>query len=263
MRKDGCVFRTGWIIQDCARASGGVAYGRAKLRERRTNSGQGQQTEHKTKKTVDHVEFVADMDAMVKKVDYILRKHCVNTLLGWFADDDATAAVMAEVVQLKVEAAALNQRAAGHTARTASIDVVPLRLDLTLPAAVRILVSTLREILTAFHDALRAGQLSDLHKLRIRAINLDLLVCEPTSSKIRFALARAPQAAKEIRGAQRVALKAAKEAGKKKEDLDRIAALVAQQAGAQLDLSVIEAALAALQCCAAQPDTGSMESTGS
>jgi len=219
-------IRPGWMVADCSTASGGVTYDREKLGEKQINQRVGLQTEHKTMKTVDHVQVCAAIDAVVKRVDYILRKHCARTPIGWFADQPALLKVKAEVEEIKAEATDLNRQAErSGSERRAYIQIVPLRLDLAHAEATQEIARTVRTVLTEIRDVLRSGKLADLHKLRIRSINLDKLATGFQSDAIRFALDRVPIAAKEIR-----------EALKRGE---RKAAI-----GAKLDLESIEAALA-------------------
>lgn len=222
-------LRPGWIIRDCARAFGGVEYDCAKIREQSVNHGQGTLTEHRTKKIVDHVEYVTAMDAVVKKVDYVLRKHCAHTLLGWFCDNAAKRVVMAEVAQLQREAEILNAQAEAdkRTARRVKIRVVPLRLDLTLPEATQEITETIRDLLIEIRDALRAGRIDEIHKLRIRARNLDKLVMGSASDAIRLALERVPRVAKELREQQRRLPPEASAEGAKKLDLEAIETAIA------------------------------------
>jgi hypothetical protein len=234
-------IRPGWIVADCSRASGGIRYDREMIREKPINHGVGLQADHKTRKTVDHVEFCAAIDAIVKKVDYVLRKHCARTSAGWFADDRALVRVKAEVAQIEDEADALNTRALkAHSARQAYIRVWPLHIELAHPEAVQEIARTVRTVLTEIRDALRAGELKDLHKLRIRSKNLHQLATGFQSDAIRFALERVPQAARELRDAVKVVKVAAKDDPK----MDAALAAACKRAGKQLDLEAIEAAIA-------------------
>jgi hypothetical protein len=81
-----------------------------------------------------------------------------------------------------------------------------------------------RTVLSDLLETLRSGRLDELHKFKIRSINLDKLAVGFQADSIRFALDRVPIAAKEIR-----------EAVKKGEKPEK--------AGAAVDLEVIEAAI--------------------
>jgi hypothetical protein len=242
-------FRPGWLLVDTSSASGGIRYDRELVKEKSINKGNGLQADHKTRKTVDHVEYCAAADAVVKKVDYVLRKHCTRTEMGWFADDQALAKVKGEIALLEAEAHDLNTNGAkkAKSARRAKIRVVPLRLDLDRREAVAEIVHTIRSVLTELRDALRAGDLASLHKLKIRSKNLDKLAVGFQSDAIRFALARVPVAANEIRDSIKTVVRATRNGGGSKEDIDEATATAAAKAGAKVDLEAIEAALAHFQ----------------
>ena len=222
-------FRPGWIIRDCSVATGGVTYQRTLVDEEIKN--RRMVSDYETRKTVDNVEFVATIDAVVKKVDYILRKYCTRTDMGWFADDTRLGDVKREVAQLRVEAEALNGAAkAARSARRAKIRVAALKLDLAQPEAVAEIADTIRSVLSEMLEALRAGDIGSMHKLKIRAMNLDLLATGIQSDAIRFAVERALQAVTEIKLAVR--------------NLGGDPAVAASKAGKALDLEMIEAAIA-------------------
>ena len=239
-------FRPGWMIVDCSSASGGIRYDRELLKEKSINKGNGMQADHKTRKTVDHVEFCAAIDAVVKKVDYVLRKHCARTAMGWFADDSALHKVKAEVAEILREAEELNTNAAkkAKSARRAKIRVVPLKLDLAKPEAVQEIAHTIRDVLTELHDALRAGDVASLHKLRIRSKNLERLAVGFQSDAIRFALERISPAANEIREAIKNAKRAKQNDGGSMEEIEEAVAAAARRAGGKVDIESIEAAIA-------------------
>ena len=238
-------FRPGWMIVDCSSASGGIRYDRELLKEKTINKGNGLQADHKTRKTVDNVEFCAAIDAVVKKVDYVLRKNCARTDMGWFADDAALKRVKAEVAEIEHEAAELNSNAAkkAKSARRAKIRVVPLKLDLAKPEAVQEIAATIRNVLGELHTALREGDLGSLHKLRIRAKNLDQLATGFQSDAIRFALQRVQPAANEIREAVKNATRVLRKVDDEKAFAEAAVA-AAKRAGSRVDIESIEAAIA-------------------
>jgi hypothetical protein len=238
-------FRPGWMIVDCSSASGGIRYDRELVKEKSINKGNGVQADHKTRKTVDHVEFCAAVDAVVKKVDYVLRKHCARTDMGWFADDVALKKVKAEITAIEHEADDLNMNAAkkAKSERRAKIRVVPLKLDLAKPEAVQEIAHTIRGVLIELRDALRSGDLASLHKLRIRSKNLERLAIGFQSDAIRFAMERVPAAATEIREAVRNVTRAAKDDGEDKAAVEEAATAAAKRAGARVDIESIEAAI--------------------
>lgn len=237
-------FRPGWMVVDCSSASGGIQYDRELLKEQ--SIGNGLQADHKTRKTVDNVAFCQEVDAVVKKVDYVLRKHCARTEMGWFADDNALQKVKAEVALLAEEAALLNTVGArkAKSARRAKIRVVPLKLDFDKREAVQEIAHTIRAVLTELRDTLRAGDLPNLHKLKIRSKNLEKLAVGFQSDAIRFALDHVPVAANEIRDAVRAAKRAATNDGKGKLAVEKATNAAAKRAGAKVNIESIEAAIA-------------------
>lgn len=239
-------FRPGWMMVDCSSASGGIRYDRELVAEEPINRRRGMQVDHKTRKTVDNVEFCAAVDAVVKKVDYVLRKHCARTDMGWFADDSVLHKVKAEVAEIMREADELNNVGAkkAKSARRAKIRVVPLKLDLAKPEAVQEIAATIRGVLIELRDALKAGDLASLHKLRIRSRNLEKLAVGFQSDAIRFALERVPLAAAEIREAVKNVTRAAKNDGEDKDKVDDLGVQAAKRAGAKVDVESIEAAIA-------------------
>jgi len=225
-------FRPGWILRDRAEAKGGVYYYRELIDEQL--DGDRLVSDHKTRKTVDNVTFVAEADALVKKVHYVLRKHCTRTELGWFADDACWAKVKAEVAILQDEAVDINRRAkAARSERQVTVNVVPLRLDLVQPEVVREIATTIRGIMVELLTTLRSGDITPIHKLKIRSRNLEQLAVGIQADVIRFALDRAWQAASEIKQAMDAAPASATQRRFK----------LAQEVGRSLDLEMIEAAI--------------------
>jgi hypothetical protein len=238
-------FRPGWLVVDCSSASGGIRYDRELVKEKSINEGHGLRADHKTRKTVDHVAFCAAVDAIVKKVDYVLRKHCARTQMGWFADDKALRKVKAEIAEIAREAEDLNTNAAkkAQSARRAYISVAPLKLDPAHPEAVQEISRTIRGTLTELRDALRTGDVASLHKLRIRSTNLAQLAVGFQSDAIRFALECVPVAALKIREARKHAERAAKNSGENAATIEEAATAAAKRAGAKVDIEAIEAAI--------------------
>lgn len=234
---DTVAIQPGWLVRDVSSASGGVKHDRQLIKEaavstatgRPARGGKGRKAEYKTKTTVDHVEICAAIDACVKRVDYALRKNCARTPFGWVTDTDGLARIRTEIAEIDAEATELNERARrAKSARRAYIGVVPAKIEVSTPEAVREIARTVRTVLTDVRDALRNGHVAELHKLKIRSINLDKLAVGFQADAIRFALERVPEATKELR-----------EAIKKGED--------PAAAGAKLDLEVIEAAIVHFQ----------------
>lgn len=198
----------GWIVVNCSTAKGGIHYERTPLGEHKINAGKGLQSDHRTKKTVDHLEAVALVDAAVKRADYACKVHGANTALGWFVDDISLAALKADIALITAEATQANQvaRAVGSK-REAYINIVPLKLDLATESAAREIARTIREVLGGIITALRSGQVKKskdgkiedkLHAPLLRCKNLDRLAVGLAGEAVKIALQRIPEAKKEI-----------------------------------------------------------------
>lgn len=241
-------FKPGWIVVDVSSATGGVSYDRTVVDEVAINNNDGVRVDTMTRKTVDHVGHVTAIDALVKKVDYVLRKHATRlggaARVGWFVDDATLDLVRTEVAELRAEAERLNAlgRQLGSE-RQATIDIVPLRLDLDREEAVREITRTIRDVLGAFNTALRAGDVESLHKLKLRAINLDKLAVGFQADAIRMALDCAVEAGKTLKTAATVAGRAARNAGSDAAAIKAAESAAAVAEAAKLDLGAIEAAL--------------------
>lgn len=241
------VLRPGWLIIDNSTASGGIRYDRHVIEDATTtiNRGAGIETTHQTVKTVDHVEFCARIDALVKKVDYSLRKHGTRVGKNWFADDEALKVIEAEIAEIATEAARLNTLGAeeARSDRRAHIGIMPIPIDFDREEAVREIARTIRETMTEVLTALQAGAVDDFHKLKIRCMNLDKLAVGMQSDAIRFALERFAEAAKEIKTAANEARKKALASAAREADADKAAADAAAKLGRKLDLESIQVAI--------------------
>lgn len=217
-------IKPGWVIKDCACATGGVRYRRKYKRDE--TSGERRTVDFETRKIIDHVIIVRDLDAIVKKVDYILRKHCARTNLGWFATDDGLVKVRAELTRVEAEARALNESAAiAGSLHRAYIGIAPLRVDVATPEAAREIARTVHDCLGDILVTLRKGEIGqELAGKLLRARNLDQLATGMQAEALRFALEQIAQARKDIR----VALKKGTSA---------------QDAGAAVNLEAVENAI--------------------
>lgn len=239
------VLKPGWLIIDNSTASGGVHYDRAMLDETTINRGRGVQTTHQTVKSVDHVEFCAAIDALVKRVDYVMRKHATKVGKNWFADNGGLKAIEGEVAEIAAEAERLNTAGAdaARSDRRAYIAIMPIPIDYNREEAVREIARAIRETLTDVLTALQAGEVADFHKLKIRCINLDKLAVGMQSDAIRFALERFETARKEIKTAANAARKKALASEAREADADKAAADAAARVGRSLDLEEIQVAI--------------------
>lgn len=197
-------IKPGWIIKDCSHANGGVHYRRKYQRDEQT--GERRTVDFETRKIIDHVIVVRDLDATVKRVDYLLRKHCTRTSLGWFATDEALVKVREGLTRVEDEARALNTSAAiAGSCHRAYIGIAPLRVDTSTPEAAREIARTVRDCLTDILVTLRKGEIGqELAGKLLRARNLDQLATGMQAEALRFGLEQLGQARRDIR----IALKA-------------------------------------------------------
>jgi hypothetical protein len=175
----------GWVIIDESTATGGIFCVRQEVQEHR--KGRGIQTSHLSTRHVDHVEICAALDAVPKKADYILRKHCARWSGGWFTDDHGLARIREEIEILRQEAEDLNDRASRvDSERRAHVGIVAAR-----PAEPEFSASALRTVRGALTDmlvTLREERKKDVHKLKIRTTNLHLLARGTHAAALRYAL---------------------------------------------------------------------------
>jgi hypothetical protein len=239
------IFRPGWLVIDQSTASGGIRYERRALDESTINRGNGIKTVHRSTKTVDHVEYCAAVDACVKRVDYVLRKHGTKVGRNWFADAPGLQAIEAEVAEIAIEADRLNTSDAieARSDRRAYIGILPMPIDFDRAEAVREIARTIRETLGEIETALRAGRVEDFHKLKLRSLNMDKLAVGMQSDAIRFALDCFATSRRAVKEAARTALKRAHEHGAAPIKADQAAVAAAQACGAALDLEAIQVAI--------------------
>jgi len=236
--QDRIKVRPGYLVIDTSTATGGVSYDRQYGEATKINNGQGLQATLQTVKTVDHVEAVAALDALKKKVDYACRRYCARTAFGWFADEISLRGLRKEIDELRAEAVTLNAAAAAvGSERRAHVGIVAGKLELASPDAAREIARTIREVLGGVLDALRSGhikkvadsdgkvtQKDELHAPLLKCRNLDRLAVGLAGESVKLALARIPEAKKEL-------LEAIKD-GRDPEEV-----------GAELDLGAIENAI--------------------
>lgn len=197
-------IRPGYVVLDVSSATGGVHYQRREIEQHKIGPDhEGLQARHETVKTVDHVVAVKDVDAVVKQVDYAIRKYCAKTVFGPFADEDNLAKLQAEVAKIKAEAVEVNERAvAVGSARRAYIGIVPAKLDVVSPEAAEEIARTVREVLGDLRDALRVGDVGPrFDGVFLRSKNLANLAVGLQSDAVRFALDCVKEARKRVKDA--------------------------------------------------------------
>jgi len=235
-------IRPGWIVQDSSHARGGIHYERHYLDTDEFGKA-GLMTRHETTKTVDHVILCKKVDAVVKQVDYALRKHCARSGFGYFADNASLAKVRADVDKIRDQADEINAQArASGCARRAHIRIVPLAVSVSNDDAMHEIARHIRDSLADLRDLLRQGEIGHaLSAAFLRARNLPLLTVGLQSDSLVFALQAAVAAKKEIRYAV------------KKEDKSP------ESAGRRVNLDAIEAAIELFTPSQYPPDMVDME----
>lgn len=199
------MINAGYIIIDTSRTRGGVTYVRDYEKQRK--QGRGHKVTIRTVKQIDNAKLVAETDALVQSARYVLRKHCAKTSLGWFARAGVLADIEAEFAELRYQAQEANERAqVAGSARRVQIGYVPLVLDFGLPGAAEEIRRTIAELCQDFVDTLRAGDVTGLGKLFIRAKNLEQLAIGPGRAVIIRAIENAKEARSELRTALRTKL---------------------------------------------------------
>jgi hypothetical protein len=218
-------LRPGYIVVDCSKATGGVQYEQTAHEVEESRRGR-EVVSWSTRRTVDHKQVVADIDALVKKVDYLLRVNCTRAGWGWFADKDAAAKVRHGMDLLEEQAEALNDDAKRlGSARRVHLAVIFASIDVTNESVAQEVYRTVRENLQAIFDCLRGGMAgAELDKLMLRAKNMGNVAAGITQTALSDALSRIP----EWRADLRAGLKEGKEPAK---------------AGAKLNLDPLEAAI--------------------
>lgn len=194
-------LKSGFIMNDASTATGGIRYAREVLEERRTADGEGTIKIWKTEKVVDHDDLVRRVDAISKKVDYVLRKHCSRLGRFYFADQEQHDAVMAEVVNLKNAARTVNieARAAG-CGRRAYVSVLPSQINLAHEDAAREVAHTIQTTLGDMLEVIKAGDIGrPFEKVMLRMRNLEKLAVGICAESIVFAREAAKSAKKAIR----------------------------------------------------------------
>lgn len=194
-------LQPGYIVVDCSTATGGVTY--EQTRHTVEEEGVGEVSRWTTRKTVDHKQVVADMDNLVKRGDWVLRKHCSRAGFGWFATADALAKVRHDMEELREAGDKLNRAAKKlGSARRVHISFVSAYIDVTNEQVAQEIYRTAADTLQAIHDALRAGLIGpELDKVMIRAKNMGNIAAGILQTALNDALSKIPEWRSEIRAA--------------------------------------------------------------
>lgn len=198
----------GYVIIDVSTSGGGLRYVREHLST--DQDGERVETEYKTNKIVDNVAAVKEIDALVKDVDYILRKNCVATAFGYFATDKQLEEVHKQIEDRKRQMERLNHRAeAVGSAHRGRVGIIAARLDIANGDTMRECYRAIRETLDAIYTALLRGDVRDIADARdkqkvthrnqlrpamLRAKNLETMAIGIAGESIKSALACAKEA---------------------------------------------------------------------
>lgn len=203
--QDAIRLRPGFVALDCSRATGGVTYEQTRhaVITEATRANGTEVVSWSTRRTVDHKQVVADMDALVKRVDYLLRVNCSRAGWGWFADADAAAKVRHGMDLLQDQAEELNATARRlGSARRVHLSLILVPLDVTNSDVAQEIYRSVLATLQGIHECLRAGMVgSELDKHLLRARNMGNVAVGITSAALTDALGRVPEWRNEVRTA--------------------------------------------------------------
>lgn len=194
-------LKPGYIVVDCSTATGGVSY--QQTRHTVEEEGVGEVSRWTTRKTVDHKQIVADMDNLVKRGDWVLRKHCSRTGFGWFATAESLAKVRNDMDALHEAGEKLNRDARKlGSARRVHVSFVSAYIDVTNEQVAQEIYRTAAETLQAIYDCLRGGLIGpELDKTMIRAKNMGNIAAGILQTALNDALGKIPEWRAEIRAA--------------------------------------------------------------
>lgn len=217
-------LKSGWVFMDASTANGGVHHKRTEIDQHR--EGDGLVKVWQTEKVVDHEEMVKRVDALPKRVDYILRKHCSRVGRFYFADEAQFEKVMGDIAELKQQAALVNREASqAGCARRAHISLIPAEINLAHEAAAREVAHTIQTTLQDLLDVIQAGDIGrPFERVMLRAKNLDKLAVGICAESIKFAIEEAKDAKKAIR--EKLKLGQTPESAAKAADTDMLQAAI-------------------------------------
>lgn len=228
-------IRPGYIVALEFSATGGVTY------SRETVKSEGDTTEVKVVRQADNAELLKDSKAIIGGAYYVMDRTCVNTPLGYYADEQQLIEVRRDVVEYQKAAKSFNEMAAIlNSDRRVTIDLFPLALDTTNEAVMWRLARVIADRLGDVRAALRDGDRKAYEAAADKARNLDRMATGANADAVRLALDVAKQ--------------------RKGELLEQLrSGADPKTAGSRLDLTVLDAAIGMFTEPAAPTETAGDE----
>lgn len=172
------------LVISQSRVVGGKETHREKLRDEMR--GQTHEVEHNVQVKIANKEERDRAEKLVEIAKHAIRKHATNTRIGSLASREKTGLIRQELEEIRARAIAFNA-----TAETCHvlIGMIPIEIAVAIgPEAARALADQIREELTLYRDALRAGDETGARNAKHRTKNLDALAVGIQADAIRLAL---------------------------------------------------------------------------
>ena len=154
-------LRKGYIVTGTPSATGGHTYQQQEIQATHRNI--NQKKTWKTVKITDNVEACAKVDSVRQRGNYLLRKLCTATEIGYFLTPENHTAFLTAARELGAAADDVNAlaRKMGST-RQVHVNFVPLAIDLATPAVAEEIAYTVRTRLAEMRDLVRNGTVNSL-----------------------------------------------------------------------------------------------------
>lgn len=191
-------LRPGFIVNCEFSALGGVRYKRKQLGEKQLGE-RGLQREHHTEVEIDNVELLKESKAIIGAAYYVMDRACVNTPVGYFADEGQLSAARKGLAEVQSAASMFNEMARLlGSERRVTIDVFPFEISPANEYTARRLHKVVRERLEALRDALHGGDRKLFEASLDKARNLEKLSTGIHADAIKLALEVAKERKSEL-----------------------------------------------------------------
>ena len=213
-------IKPGYIVALEFSAIGGVKYERELVRA------SGNEAEVRVTRTADNADLLKDSKSIIGAAYYIMDRTCVNTPIGYYADEHQLEEARLGLVDAQRAAKTFNEIAEQlGSDRRVTIDLFPMMIEPDNDALLARLARLACERLQAVKDALRAGDRKEFEWAMDKARNVEHMATGVNADAVRLALHIAKQRKSELL-----------------EDLRRGSG--PELAGARLDLKPLDAAMA-------------------
>lgn len=176
-------IKPGYIVALEFSAVGGVSY------SRETVASEGNVAKTVVVREADNAELLKDSKAIIGGAYYVMDRTCVNTPLGYYADEAQLAEVRKDIVEYQRAAKSFNEMAAIlNSDRRVTIDLFPLPLDNDNDLALWRLARVIADRLTDVRNALRSGDRKTYEAAADKARNLDRMATGANADAVRLAL---------------------------------------------------------------------------